>query len=127
MPTSSFVKTALTALFSSVVGQKIAVAQAQWEIAKKDMQRKAGYLGAGAGMLAVAAVFMFFTALVLLAAAILGLALIMPAWAAALIVAGALFFWVLLLGIIGGVMINRNKEIYPTEQVEKIKAEFTSL
>jgi hypothetical protein len=57
-------------------------------LAKSEMMTKVGQLGMGAGELVAGALLVYAGFLALLAAAILGLSLIVPPWAAALIVGG---------------------------------------
>ena len=57
----------------------------------------------------------------LLFAAVFGLATIMPAWAAALVVAVILGAWVLVFGIMGADKISKNKDIVPHRAIENIK------
>ena len=94
----------------------------EFAIAKVEMQVKLRELRAGAVMLVVASVLGFFTVGILLAAAVLGLSTVMPAWAAALVVAGALLVWVLLFGIWGAVKVNKNKDLVPHRAIAAVTA-----
>jgi len=84
--------------------------QAEIESLKAEVSSKLKSAGIGAGLLVGAGVFAFFAALVLVAAAVLGLATVLPAWAAALIVGGVLL---LLTGIIAGIGIAQLKRGLP--------------
>ena len=66
--------------------------------------------------------FLIFT---LLAAAIFALALVMPAWAAALVVSGVLLLIIAVLVWIGIVNFQRGAE--PLESVESLKADLDAL
>lgn len=121
MSLTSIFKALFNAIFASVAGPLIARVRTEYAIAKVEMQMKLRELRAGAVMLVVASVFGFFAIALFLAAATLGLAEIMPGWAAALVVGGLLFVWVLVFGIWGAVKVNKNKDIYPHRAVENIK------
>jgi len=121
MSPTSILKSLINAIFASVAGPLIARIRTEYAIAKVEMQVKLRELRAGAVMLAVALVFGFFLVALLLTAATLGLATIMPAWAAALVVAGALLLWVLVFGIWGAVKINKNKDLIPHRAIENIR------
>lgn len=56
-----------------------------------ELQRKGKKMGLGAGMFGAAGLFAFFGAGTLVVAAVLALALVVPGWLSALIVAAALF------------------------------------
>ncbi|MGC4174805.1 phage holin family protein [Demequina sp.] len=121
MSMTGILKSVFNALFASLLGPLVARIQTEYAIAKVEMQVKLRELRAGAVMLAVAAFLGFFMIAILLTAAVLGLATIMPAWAAALVVAGALLLWVLLFGIWGMVKIRKNKDLVPHRAIENIK------
>ncbi|GLP77976.1 membrane protein [Mycobacterium antarcticum] len=71
--------TQLTAQTSRLVRDEIRLAQ-------KEFQESAKHAGIGAGLFSVAGVFAVFGVATLIAAAVAGLALVLPVWAAALIV-----------------------------------------
>jgi len=121
MSLTGIFKAIFNALFASVAGPLIARIRTEYAIAKVEMQVKFRELRAGAIMLAVALFFAFFTIALFLAAATLGLAEIMPGWAAALVVGGALLVWVLVFGIWGMVKIHKNKDLVPRRAIENIK------
>lgn len=62
----------------------------EFALAKAELRAHARHLGVGSGMLATAGFLGVSTWLVLLGAAVAGIAVVLPAWAAALIVGGAL-------------------------------------
>ena len=78
-------------------------------------------LQAGAG------VFAFFAALVFTAAAVLALALVVPAWAAALIVGGALLVLAALIGLIGYGQLKRGVPLTPTETIDSVKEDVRAI
>lgn len=77
--------------------------------------------GIGAGFLVTAGVFAFFATLVLTAAAILALALVLPAWAAALVVAGALLVLAAITTAIGVAQLKHSVPPTPTQTIESVK------
>jgi len=121
MSLTGIFKAIFNALFASVAGPIISTIRTEYAIAKVELQVKIRELRSGAVMLVVAGVFGFFAVALLLAAATLGLATVMPGWAAALIIGGALLVWVLVFAIWGAVKINKNKDLYPHRAVENIR------
>ena len=95
--------------------------QAELDRLKREMAAKAKKLGIGAGLLVGAAVFAYFAIQVLVAAAILGIAVALPAWLAALIVAAALLIITAILGAIGVAQLRRGTPPTPTETVASVK------
>jgi uncharacterized membrane protein YqjE len=67
------------------------LARTEVTLAVREMKSKAKHAGLGAAIAGAGGLFAFFGGAVLIAACVLLLALVVPAWAAALIVAGALF------------------------------------
>ncbi|MDO7883567.1 phage holin family protein [Salinibacterium soli] len=87
---------------------------------KRELIAKAAAAGIGIGLLAVAATFLFFALGVFIAAAILGIATVLPAWAAALIVGGALLVIAIVLVLIGVASLKRSGG-GPEETIDSIK------
>lgn len=121
MSLTSIFKAVFNALFASIAGAWIARVRSEYEIAKVELAVKARELRTGAIMLVVAVTFGFFVVALLLFAAVFGLATIMPAWAAALVVAAILGAWVITFGIWGLKKINTNKDLVPHRFIENIK------
>ena len=124
MSGSNFGKMFINAVVGAIAGQWIATIKTEMAIAKIEMKYKSKQLGAGAAMLAVAAVLGFFMLAILLAAAVMGLAVVFDAWLAALIVAGALLLLVLIFALVGRSKVNKNKDLVPTASIERIKKQF---
>lgn len=93
--------TDLTEQFSRLVRAEIA-------LAKRELVQHAKKAGIGVGVLAAAAILGFFGAGVLLAAVILAIALVLPAWASALIVGGALVLVAAVLAGAGAMLLRRH-------------------
>lgn len=80
---------------------------------KQELIDKAKHAGVGIGLLVAAGAMLFFALGVFIAAAILGLATVLPAWASALIVGGIILLIAASLIAIG---INQLKQGNPTPQ-----------
>ena len=104
----------LPGLLSDLVRQEI-------EQLKQEIVGKLTKAGVGIGLLVGAAAFLFFALLVFTAAGILGLATVLPAWAAALIVGGALLVITAILALIGIAQLKRGVPPAPTETIKSIK------
>jgi len=121
MSLTGIFKAIFNALFASVAGAWIARIRTEYEIAKVEIQHKLKELRTGAIMLTVAVTFGFFVVALLLFAAVFGLATIMPAWAAALVVAAILGAWVIVFGIWGANKIKKNSDLVPHRAIENIR------
>ena len=126
MPESSYGKMFASAILSGIAGPWVATVKSEVEIAKIEFERKSKELGKGIALVAVAATFAFFMAMVLIASAVLALSLALEPWVAALIVAGGLLFWVVVLGWWGGYKIKKNKDLVPKRAINNIKGMFGS-
>jgi len=92
---------------------------------KAEVTYKVKHFGIGSGFFVVALIVLPFLIFTLLAAAIFALALVMPAWAAALVVSGVLVLIIAVLVWIGIVNFQRGAE--PLESVESLKADLDAL
>lgn len=113
-------KRSLFALIGSLPSLVAELVRSELDQLKRELLRKLKHAGIGAGLLVAAAVFAFFAAGVLTAAAILGLAVVLPGWLAALIVAA------LLLVIVGvlvwlGVRELKKGNPEPTETISSVR------
>ena len=91
----------LTDLLGSLVTDVTLLARHEGELAIIELKGKASEAGIGVGLLACGALAAVFALATAIAAAVLGLAIVLPAWAAALIVAVALLAGAAALGILG--------------------------
>lgn len=94
---------------------------------RAEFAEKAKYAGIGIGLFVGAAAFLFFALGVLVAAAILGLAVVLPGWAAALIVFGALLIIVAVLVLIGISSLKRMNGVAPTETIASVKSDIDAV
>lgn len=113
-------KRSLFALIGSLPSLVAELVRSELDQLKRELLRKLKHAGIGAGLLAAAAVFAFFAAGVLTAAAILGLAVVLPAWLAALIVAALLLVIVSLLVWLG-VRELKKGNLEPTETMSSVR------
>ncbi|WP_258805389.1 phage holin family protein [Pseudarthrobacter sp. NS4] len=89
--------------------------------AKIELKRKGIQLGVAAAFFAVALVFLLFLVTGLIVAAIMGLATIMPAWLAALLVSAAFLLIALIGGLIGLRKFKKAMPLMPEETIRGIK------
>lgn len=101
-------------LFTDLVRSEI-------ESLKREVTGKLAAAGVGLGLLGAAAAFALFALAVLVAAAVLGLAVVLPAWAAALIVAGVLLVIGAVLVLVGVGALKRSLPPTPDKTIESIK------
>jgi hypothetical protein len=76
----------LTALLSDVAGETVELVRQELALFKAELQEKLGRAGGGAALVGAGALIAYSGLLFLLLAAVFALALVLPAWAAALIV-----------------------------------------
>lgn len=93
--------------------------RAEIEQIKAELSYKAKHFGIGAGLIAAAAFVGIFLLGTLIATGILALALVLPAWAAALIVSGVLLLIILILVGIAALNFKRGSE--PLESIESLR------
>jgi hypothetical protein len=95
--------------------------QEEFALAKAELTEKGKHAGVGAGLFGGGGLFAFFGVAVLIAAAVLGLAEAVPAWASALIVAAVLFVIAAILALVGRSQVKRAVPPVPTEAVDSTK------
>ncbi len=88
---------------------------------KNEIVAKLKHAGVGIGLFAGAGIFAFFLLGVLIAAAILGFATVVPGWLAALIVAAILLVIALVLVLIGLAQVKKGVPPAPTETIKSVK------
>ncbi len=94
--------------------------QAEIASLKAEISSKLKSVGIGAGLLVGALVVVFYASLVLVAAGVLGLATVLPAWAAALIVGVALLLIAGLIAGIGIAQLKRGMPPTPSDTIDSI-------
>lgn len=126
MNTARFGKYLVNALVAAVAGQAVGIMRTELDDAKTEVQQKAKGIGIGVALVAGAASFLFFATVALLAAAVIGLAQVWPAWLAALVVGGSLLLIGGLLVAIGASKINKNKDLKPARAIKNLRRYFAS-
>jgi hypothetical protein len=97
------------------------LARLELELAGLEIKRKVGALGLGLGLVVGAALFGFYALGFGFAAGAAGLALVVPLWAALLIVFGVLVLVALVLGLIGLKSIKKGTPPVPEQAVTEAK------
>jgi hypothetical protein len=90
-------------------------------LARAEMTQKAKAAGAGPGLFGGAGALVFYGVGVLIAAAVVGLSMVMALWAAILIVAAGLFILAGLAALAGKKELGRAEPPLPTEAVQSTK------
>jgi hypothetical protein len=96
-------------------------------LAQLEMARKGRYAGVGVALLGGGALFAVCGIGALVAAAVLGLALVVPGWAAALIVAAAIFVLALVAALVGKKEIAEAVPPVPEEALKSMKLDLAAL
>ena len=115
----------LGTLVNDLTEQTKRLVRAEIDLAKAEMAEKAKRAGAGIGLLVAAGILAFYAVGVAIAAAILGLAVPLPAWAAALIVLAAMLVVTGILVAVGVQLIKRAST--KPETLESIKDDVAAL
>jgi hypothetical protein len=95
--------------------------QDEFSLALLELKGKGVKVGVAAGILLAAVVFLVSMAISILVAAIMGLALVMPAWLAALIVAAVFLVVGSILALIGYSAIKRTMPLMPAEAIRGVR------
>ncbi|OBF97088.1 hypothetical protein A5790_00785 [Mycobacterium sp. 852002-51152_SCH6134967] len=113
-------------LMSQLSKQTSRLIRDEMRLAQKEFQESARHAGIGAGLFSVAGLLAFFGAATLIAAGVAALSLVLPVWAAALIVAAVLF---VIAGIAALVGRSQAREVTPAapKTVETVKADIQEL
>ncbi|OQO89400.1 phage holin family protein [Saccharomonospora piscinae] len=96
-------------------------------LARAELQAKGKRFGMGAGMAGAGGVIALYGLAVLITAAVLALALVLPAWAAALVVGGALMLLAGLLALVGRQQIRKGAPPMPREAVESVRRDIDTV
>ena len=94
---------------------------------KAEMSTKAKAAGTGAGLLFGAVMFLMLALGVLVTTAVLALSLVLPAWLAALIVAGVLIVVAIILALIGRASLKRGVPPVPDDLKQELAADAKAL
>ncbi|WP_309619387.1 phage holin family protein [Salinibacterium sp.] len=97
------------------------------ESLKNEIAGKLKSAGIGIGLLAGAVFIALFALMVLIAAAVLGLATVLPAWAAALIVGGIILVIAVILALAGIGALKKGVPPAPTDTIKSIKKDVRTI
>lgn len=112
-------KRGLFRLIADVPALIVQLFRDELESLKLEITKKVKGVAVGAALLAVAATFAFLMLIMLLIAAVFALAQVVPAWAAALIVAGGLLLIAVILVLVGLAQFKRGDPGKVAESVKK--------
>jgi uncharacterized membrane protein YqjE len=120
-------KETLGALVHDLSEQTSALVRSEVELAKAELAAKGKAAGVGAGMFGAAGILGLFGLGVLIATVILALALVLPAWAAALIVAVVLFVAAGIAAVVGKGKVSQATPAAPERAVEGVKQDVETI
>ena len=132
MASGSPLQPTLGELIASLSQQLTSLVKGEVELAKAQAAEKGKAMGMGVALFVVAGLLGFFALAVLIAAAVLGLANVLPAWLAAIAVAVALLLFAGVLAFVGKKALDKAKEVKPEpvahlkQDIEIVKDGFTS-
>jgi hypothetical protein len=115
------------ALVARLTEQAGILARDELRLAQLEMARKGRYAGVGAGLLGGGGLFAVLGVGTLVAAAVLGLDVALPAWAAALVVAGGLFLLAAVAALIGKAQLTAAVPPVPEEALQGVKLDLAAL
>ena len=120
-------KRSLFALIADIPALLSNLVRGEIDSLKQEIAAKLKAAGIGIGLLVGAATFAFFAVLVLIAAGVLGLATVLPAWAAALIVGGVILVIAVILALVGIASLKRGVPPAPTKTISSIKKDVRTI
>jgi uncharacterized membrane protein YqjE len=101
--------------------------RSEMRLAQAELTQKGRKAGLGIGMFSAAGLFAFLGLATLITTAILALALAVPAWAAALIVAGVLFVVAALAALLGKKEVGQATPPAPERTIENVKEDVAAV
>ncbi len=111
----------ISELVRSLVADVTLLARREGELAMIELKGKATKAGVALGVLAAGLLVAVFALATLISAAVLGLAIVLPAWAAALVVAVALLVIAAVLLMIGRARLRAASPLAPTGALQAVK------
>lgn len=114
-------------LVAKMTEETSALIRDELRLAQAELARKGRYAGLGAGLLGGGALFAVLGVGTLVAAAVLGLAVVLPGWLAALVVATALFAVAGVAALLGKKEITAAVPPVPEEALESVKLDLAAL
>ncbi len=101
--------------------------RAEIESLQAELAAKAKAAGVGVGLFAAAAFVLVFALGVFIAAAVAALALVMPLWAAALVVGGALVLLAAILVAVGAASLKRSMPAAPEKTIASVQEDIRTI
>jgi len=120
-------KRSIFRLIGDLPGYIVDLVKSELEQLKSEVLGKLKAAGIGIGLLVGASAFLFFALGVFTTAAILGLATVLPGWAAALIVGGALVLVAVILVLVGVSLLKKGVPPTPETTIESVKQDVNAL
>jgi len=120
-------KRSLAQLLADLPEQLSELVHREIELIKTELLEKLRALGTGAGLFLAAIAVLLFMVGVLLTAAVLALSLVMPGWAAALVVAGVLLIVAAILALLGYRAIKPGIPPVPTESIDSLQRDYRAI
>lgn len=114
-------------LVSRLSEQVSRLARDEIRLAVAEVKDKGKHVGVGAGLLGGAGVLAWFGVMALIAGSILALALVMPAWGAAFVVAALVFAVAGVLALVGRRQIDRGTPPIPEQAAESVKRDISQV
>jgi VIT1/CCC1 family predicted Fe2+/Mn2+ transporter len=114
-------------LIADIPGLLTQLIRSEIEQLKLELSQKLVSAAAGIGLFAAAATVACVAFLALVTAAILGLAMVVPAWASALIVAAFLLVVTLILALIGKSLLKRGTPPMPTKTMRSLRKDVDAI
>ena len=121
---ASFGKYLGNALVAAVAGRAATIVRTEVEDAKQEIQTKAKGLGVGAVLIGIASAFALLAFVLMMVAAVVGLANVWPLWLAALVIGGGLLLIAAILIGAGMSTINKNKNLKPERAIANLDRYF---
>ena len=120
-------KRSLFTLLGDIPTMVTELVQREIELVKVEVTTKLKALGKGSALLVTAAVVLLFMIGVLLTSAVFALSLVIPGWAAALVVAGALLIIAAILAWIGYRILKKGMPYYPVDSLESLQKDLRAI
>jgi Putative Actinobacterial Holin-X, holin superfamily III len=114
-------------LVSDLTNQISRLVKDEARLAQAEMTQKAKKLGVGAGLFGGAGLFAFFGLALLITTAVLALALVLPDWLAALIVAVVMFAVAGVLALVGKKDVQQGSPPVPTEAIASVQTDIATV
>ncbi|ANZ39023.1 hypothetical protein BBK82_26085 [Lentzea guizhouensis] len=119
--------TSTAQLVSQLSEQVSRLARGEIRLAVAELKDKGKHAGVGAGMFGAAGVFAWWGGLSVVAGLILALSLVLPGWAAALIVAGGLFLIAGVVALMGRSQVKQATPPVPRQAVENVQRDIATI